>query len=617
MALHAKKLHKQLGFLEIFCIATGAMISSGIFILPGLAYAQAGPAVIFSYFLASLLCVPTVLSISELTTAMPKAGGDYFYIMKGFGPPIGTIAGFCSWFSISLKAAFALVGVGAYMTAWLHVPMPIIAVFFCLLFTLLNIIGVREAGRFQVLLVLGLLVVLVLYGFRGLPFVEPSRFAPFFSRGAAASVATASFVFISYGGMIKLAALAEEVEEPGRNMPLSLMLSLAVTTLLYLFVIFVTVGTLGPVSLAGTLTPLSDAAAAFGGRALKFIVDAGALLAFISTANAGIMTASRYPLGMSRDRLLPSFFQKVAPTFKTPYASVLMTGAFMTAVILLLKLELLVKVASSILILLFIFANVTVVLFRESKISAYKPRFRSFFYPTMQVIGILGGIFLLIEMGSVIVFLSLSFMFLGFVWYKIYAEKRVSTDSALLYALQRLVSKDKELLTDTILTELKDIVVERDKITEDRFHRIIEQSDVLDIENVLSAEDLFRQVSHDYAAVFGLPPEALYDKLIRREEASSTVLRHGLAVPHIIVPGERVFKVVLARSRKGVVFSRDEVVHAIFIIMGSADERSLHLKSLAAIAQITQNPGFDQKWMQAVHKEELKHIVLLAERRRA
>ena len=79
------------------------MISSGLFILPGLAFAKAGPAVILSYMLAGIFCLPTLLSMAELTTAMPKAGGDYFYIMRGFGPLLGTVAGFSTWFSLSLN----------------------------------------------------------------------------------------------------------------------------------------------------------------------------------------------------------------------------------------------------------------------------------------------------------------------------------------------------------------------------------------------------------------------------------------------------------------------------------------------------------------------------------
>ncbi len=104
------QLAKDLGLIHIFSLAAGAMISSGLFILPGLAHARAGPAVVLSYFLAGLLAMRGLLSIIELTTAMPKTGADHFYISRAMGPAMGTVAGVLSWFSLSPKSAFALVG---------------------------------------------------------------------------------------------------------------------------------------------------------------------------------------------------------------------------------------------------------------------------------------------------------------------------------------------------------------------------------------------------------------------------------------------------------------------------------------------------------------------------
>jgi len=349
-----KSLKKELGLLDVFCVATGAMISSGLFILPGLAFSKAGPAVILSYIIAGIFCLPTLLSMAELTTAMPKAGGDYFYIMRGFGPLLGTVAGFSTWLSLSLKGAFALIGMGAYLRIITDMPLSIIALLCCLFFILLNLVGVKEAGRFQVVLVLGLLAILCGYVLWGMRTVNPSNLSPFFARGVSSVLATASFVFISYGGLTKVAALAEETRNPGKNLPLGMILSLVVTSIFYTLVIFVTIGVLNPESLKETLTPISDGAGVLGGHILKIVISIGAFLAFISTANSGIMTASRYPLGMSRDKLLPGGFQKISSKFKTPYVSILFTGSFMILAILFLRLELLVKVASSILILLYI-----------------------------------------------------------------------------------------------------------------------------------------------------------------------------------------------------------------------------------------------------------------------
>jgi amino acid transporter len=252
------------------------------------------------------------------------------------------------------------------------------------------------------------------------------NFSPFFSKGLSSMFATASFVFISYGGLTKAAALAEETKNPGRNLPLGMILSLVVTSILYALVIFVTIGVLNPESLKGTLTPISDGAGVFGGDVLKIIISIGAFLAFVSTANAGIMTASRYPLDMSRDRLLPAVFQKISSKLKNPHIAILFTGAFMIFAILFFKLELLVKVTSSILILLYILANLTVILFKESKILSYRPKFYAPFYPYLQILGVLGGGILLIEMGTFIGFLTMIFLLLGLIWYKVYAQKRAT-----------------------------------------------------------------------------------------------------------------------------------------------------------------------------------------------
>ncbi len=616
----SKELKKELGLLDIFCISTGAMISSGLFIIPGLAYAQAGPAVVLSYFIAGLFCLPTLFSMSELTTAMPKAGGAYFYIMRGFGPLFGTIAGLSMWFSLSLKGTFALVGMGMYLTlvAKLSLSPSILALLSCMVFVAVNLFSTKDAGRVQVFIVIGLLGILALYVGWGSQHVIASNMSGFFDKGAGAIFATASYVFISYGGLVKVAALAEETDNPGRNLPLGMILSLIVTSIVYALVVWVTIGVSTDLeALKNTYTPITDSAKAFGdgGNILVTLIAFAAFFAFISTANSGIMAASRYPLGMSRDKLIPDFFQKISPKLGTPYISIIFTGIFMVLFVF-LELTLLVKVASSLLILLYIFVNLTVILFRESHIQGYKPTFTSPLYPYMQVIGILGGGFLLVEMGTKIVFMTMMFVALGFVWYNVYAKKRGTRDSALIYLLQKLVERDKELASDNILSELKDIVIQRDEVIRDKVHKLFDESVVLDIDEPKKMESFFNIISEMLAEELGIDPDALVEKFVHREMTACTVVRDRLAIPHVIIEGEGIFRIIMARAKSGVIFPGDKLAHIIFVTVGSADKRNLHLKVLAAIAQITQDPEFDSKWMKVGNKEDLKHLVLLAERKR-
>jgi amino acid transporter/mannitol/fructose-specific phosphotransferase system IIA component (Ntr-type) len=610
-----EKLKKQLGLLDVFCIASGAMISSGLFILPGIASAKVGPALFLSYIIASFIALPTVFSQAELVTAMPKAGGDYYYISRSLGSVAGMIGGLSSWFSLSLKACFALIGMAAYLELVTPLPIKTAASVLCLIFIILNLIGIKQAARTQVILVFGLLAALLFYIFFGFPSINIARYTPFTPFGTGSIFAVAGFVFISYGGLLKIASIAEEVREPAQNIPLGMLLSLSIVGILYGLVVFVTTGLLEWNKLHPSLTPISDAARSFAGTPGMAIMAIAAILAFVSTANAGIISASRYPLAMGRDRLLPKFFERINSKFGTPHYSIIFTGAFMLFAVLFLRLELLVKIASELLILLYLFTNFAVIVMRESKLQNYQPKFKAPLYPGVQILGILGCIFLLAEMGRWILFVSSLFIFGGLIWYLLYAGVREIKEFAFIHVIERIVNK--ELTSGQLSKELRGIIRERDDIIEDRFDRLIKEGMVLDLEGTLSKEDFFKKASSFLSGEFGIEEKKLTNLFIKREKESSTIIRPGLAIPHIIVEGQHKFKILLARAKGGIIFSRSQApVRIAFVLVGTKDERNFHLRALAAIAQIVQHKDFDKHWLAARNVDELKDIILLAERRR-
>jgi len=287
----------------------------------------------------------------------------------------------------------------------------------------------------------------------------------------------------------------------------------------------------------------------------------------------------------------------------------------MIAAIVLLDIEELVKTASTLMVILFILVNASVIIMRESRIQNYQPIFRSPLYPGMQILGILGCGFLLAEMGMLILSLSGLFIAAGLVWYLIYAGLKVEKEYALIHVIERIINK--ELTSGILPKELKGILRERDNIIEDRFDHLIKESLVLDLEKPLTMEEFFRQASSLLAQDLGIEAEKLSEAFIKREEESSTVIRSGLAIPHIIVPGQRKFKILLARAKAGITFIEStEPVHIVFILVGTKDERNFHLRALAAIAQICQLHEFDKNWLSARNIQELKDIILLAERKR-
>ena len=608
------KLKKELGLLDVFCLASGAMISSGLFILPGMAHARAGPAVIASYFLAALFALTGLLSQAELVSAMPKAGGTYFYVKRAMGPAMGSVDGLVTWFSLTLKSAFALVGMAAFTAYIIDLDVRLIALTLCTVFVVLNLVGIKEAARVQVVLVVGLLAALAVYTVRGVPSVTVENLAPFSPYGWGAVLSTTGFVFVSYGGLLKVASVAEEVRNPGRVVPLGMILSLLVVSLLYVAVVFVTSGVMDDAKLNMSITPISDGAAVFFGSKGRIILGIAAIFAFISTANAGIMAASRYPLALSRDGLLPGMLGRINERFKTPHFSILATGIVMSA-FLFFKLEILVKAASAVMILTYSFSCLSIIILRESRLQNYQPVFKSPLYPWVQIAGIAGSIFLLASMGKTALTTVAAALFCGFLVYWVYGRIRTGREFALLHIIERITAK--ELTTRSLESELKEIIRERDDIVKDRFDHLIEKAIVMDVAGPLKAAEFFAMVADEMADRLGIEKAIMMKLLHDREKDSSTVLTPGLAIPHIVVRGEGRFEIMLARCREGVEFSESaSSIRAIFILAGSRDERNFHLRALAGLAQIVQDPHFDERWVRAKGREDLRDLILLGKRQR-
>jgi len=608
------KLKKKLTLLDVFCIATGAMISSGLFILPGLAHAKAGPAVIFSYFFAGLLALTGMLSQAELVSAMPKTGGTYFYVTRSMGPAAGIIDGLLTWFSLSLKSAFALVGMAAFTKLLVAIDMHLIAVLLCVIFVIINIIGIKEAGMIQRLLVVGLLSILVYYVARGVMFIDVNNFVPFVPNGAASVFATSGFIFVSFGGLLKVASVAEEVKNPERIIPIGMILSLFVVTVLYTLVVFVTSGVLGAAELDYSLTPISDGARIFLGTQGVILLSIAAILAFVSTANAGIMAASRYPTALAHDGLLPEFFGNMHKRFKTPHVSIVITGIFI-AVALFFNLNTLVKMASTVLICTFLFSCLAVIIMRESRVQNYSPKFRSPLYPWVQILGVIGCGLLMVEMGKQALLLFGVFIVGGLFVYWFYGRIQATREYALLHLIERITAK--ELTSYSLETELKEIIRERDNITKDRFDAVIEKCAILDIDRDMTLDEFFKLSADILSQKMKIKASILHQIIWEREKDTSTVIAPGIAIPHIIVAGEKLFDILLVRCRKGIRFSETaKKVHTIFVLIGSKDERNFHLRALSAIAQILQDPNFNKRWMSARSEEALRDIILLGKRMR-
>ena len=615
----APGLKRELGLLGVFSIAAGAMISSGLFVLPGIAFARIGPSMVLAYLLAGLLNLPAMFAQAELSTAMPRSGGSYFVVERSLGAYAGTLAGLISWLCISLKAAFACIGIGALGVLLIpgesSIAIKATAIGACLLFAAVNILSVRGTGRLQGLLVAGLIGVLAWYVLRGSSSMTPERFSPFFTSDWRAFFAVTGMVFISYGGLTKVVDVSEEVKNPGRNLPLGMFLAFAVVNILYVAVVLVTTGMLDGSVLAGSLAPIAEGAKASLGAVGGVLIGIAAFLAYATTGNAGILAASRSPLAMSRDGLAPAFLSKTSRRLGTPHVAILFTTLFMIVVIAFLSIEDLAKTASTMFLISFMMLNAAVIVMRRSNMEGYRPSFRMPLCPWLPLAGTAVYGFLIVDMGTVPLLVTAGFLGLASTWYAFYVRTRIGRESAVVFLVRQALSK--QIVRADLEDELVAISLEREEITPDRFDDLVAQAPLLDIEEPMSAVDFFRRVTQELSPRLCLPPGKLLELFLERERQSSTELQPGLAIPHIIVEGQDLFEIVLVRSQGGILFSELHApVHTAFVLAGSADQRNFHLRALVAVAHTVNEKGFSERWMNAKNAEQLRDIVLLSRRQR-
>ena len=425
-----KKLERSLNLTSVIAISIGGMLGSGIFVLPGIAAAKTGSSIWLAYLLAAVCILPAALSKSELATAMPSSGGTYLYIERAFGPIFGTIAGLGLWLSLLLKSAFALVGFGAYLAVFVNASngfTKYVAIFFLGIILLLNIFGVKKVGKVQIVIVMISLLTLSLILIFGLPAVNKELLDPFLTDGSLGLFSTVAFVYISYAGVTKVAAIAGEIKNPSKNLPRAMILSLLIMTLIYVFIAFILVGNVPMDQLSTDLRPIYSVANLLGGPVVGMITAGVGVITLISMANSGVLAASRFPFAMAMDKLLPDFMSKIHSKFLTPVSSIILTCVTMALVILFLDVEKIAKLASAFMVTMFISVNICVVILRETSAQWYNPTYRSPLYPVMQIFGIITGFLLLIFLGMIPLVAVVTIFLLGFVIYFFYGKKTART----------------------------------------------------------------------------------------------------------------------------------------------------------------------------------------------
>jgi basic amino acid/polyamine antiporter, APA family len=449
----------HLRFVHVFAIGAGAMFSSGFFLLPGIAAAETGPSLPLAYLIAGLLAVPTILSVTELAVAMPRAGGPYHFYRRALGPTAATIGGIGLWVALVLKASFALEGIDAYLALVVDLPAGIVGVTLAVAFTVLNLVGARESAVIQVGLVALLLVVLtgfVVVG--GATFAEldherlTERFSPLFSGGAFGLLAATGIVFVAFAGLPQVASVAGDIRDPARTIPRGVIAALAVATAVYVAGTAVLVATLPADELRSDTTPIATAADAFGIRFAVPVVVIAALAAFASTGNAGVMSASRYPLALARDGIVWARFARLNEA-GVPVAGVIVSGATIALVVTAFDVEGIAKLASAFVLISFGMMNASVIILRQARVPGYRPSFRVPWSPWLPGFGVLTSVVLVIDLGRLALGAALALVIGGTAWHR-WVRRGEHDSSGALGALgrrrgRRLSSEDVAQLEET------------------------------------------------------------------------------------------------------------------------------------------------------------------------
>lgn len=631
----SEKLKKQLGAFDVFAIATGAMFSSGLFLLPGIAAGETGPSVFLAYLVSGILVIPTMLSKAELATAFPRAGGSYYIIDRSLGPLMGSIGGFGSWFSLVFKSAFALIGMGAYISIFFEVPITPVAITLTIAFGALNIFGAKETSRLQNILVITLLTIMAFYLVQGFSYVfsigfldiHREQFTPFFTNGVQGFFGTVGMVFVSYAGLTKVVSVAEEVENPDRDIPRGMFLSIFTAIVVYVGGVYLMTAVLEPGAFREDLTPVATAGEIFltwlpGDLGLLLVVIA-AIAAFASTGNAGIMSASRFPLAMARDKLVHSKLAKIGK-FDTPTISILATAGMMVILLLVFNVEEVAKLASAFKLLLFGLLNLAVVVMRESQIQEYDPGYVSPFYPWVQVIGMLTSGVLIFEMGMVSIVFTAAITILSVAWYYYYAYGKIDRHGAIYHVHERLGQYKDQGLEH----EMRHIMQEKGLREEDPYELVVSKAGVLDVTDPrVTYDEIIKKASQDLSMKLQVDQERLMKEFSSMSDFGAIPIGEGAALNHTRLDVKAEPELFIVRVKDGIRLAdkyknesapiqedKDGKLYAIFFLVSSEGNATQHLRFLAHMAEIIDRENFLKRWLNAENEGELREILLRDER---
>ena len=452
-----KALRRSLSAWDLTLLGIGAIIGTGIFVLTGTAAAnQAGPAIIMSYAAAGLACAFAALCYAEFASMIPIAGSAYTYAYATLGELAAWMIGWDLILEYAVGSMTVAIGWSGYMQrlmAGFGIELPqaiaaappvgiinLPAVLIVLLIMILLVIGIRESARFNAVMVAIKVAAVLFFLAAGVAYVEPANWTPFAPYGWPGVFAAAGVVFFAYIGFDAVSTTAEEAKNPQRDLPIGIIASLVICTVLYLAVGAVLSGIVPVVQFrtAGDVLPgiaqvapdesvrflNAPVAYALGHINLEWaagLVSAGAVAGITSVLLVMLMSQPRIFFSMSRDRLLPQNVSKVHPRFGTPYITTIITCVIVAIVAGLTQIQVVGEMTSIGTLFAFVVVCAAVLILRRTRPEAHRP-FRVPLGPIFPIFGIVACSYLMLVLPVITWVRFLVWLDIGMVIYWFYGR---------------------------------------------------------------------------------------------------------------------------------------------------------------------------------------------------
>jgi len=451
---HEVKLTRSLGLLTATMLGVGAMIGAGIFILSGLAAGTAGPAATVSYVIVGFMTLFTALSYCELAAAIPIAGGGYTFVHEAIGGFTAFITGWAMVFGLVVSAALYAIGFAEHFTPLVELALPytlnraVAAAAVIVLLALLNIKGTKEAGHTQNLFTLGKVAILVVFVILCFRFVEWGRFENFAPFGAAGILAATSLIYISFFGFEQISEAAEEIKNPEKNLPRAILIALILPTIIYVFVILVSVGIVDYEILGASSAPLAIIASkVLGEYGLLFVLIAG-IMSTISALNAAVLSTSRVTYAVARDGFMPGFLARVSARFRTPHWAIAVAAGLAIIIAVMGEVRFVAHLTNFCLLFALIIINYSVIMLRRRRPELKRP-FRLPFGYLIPALGIASNFLMLLFMEWNTYLLGACYLAAGGLVYLAYskgAKRTLERGRVIRYLMVKQARKEYKIL---------------------------------------------------------------------------------------------------------------------------------------------------------------------------